>query len=322
MPHRRQLVSLLVAGLALCAATASPAPAAGAPAVTRGQALRITIATHSSKVCVPRVQYADGALQVGAAKKQHSGHVSWALLVARTTPLGPGSWVVRCGTETHGGKFTVVAPQGTDAPADAPRVVVDKQGFSQRNDTFGSGSHISFGMFLHNTSETQDAMDVYVLVNMVAANGELVASMNHNVALVGAGQTFAYGDSMGLRSQVPVVRLELTVRIGRHEKKQAHPMPEFANVRVVPSRDNVGWVGEVDGEILNTAQALTLTSTRLSVVLLDAAGNPVGGGNGGTFGALPSGSRMVFIASSGFDSVPVDHAVTPVVSVEPSYSQQ
>ena len=57
-------------------------------------------------------------------------------------------------------------------------------------------------------------------------------------------------------------------------------------------------------------------------MLLDAAGNPVGGGTGGTFGSLPSGSRMVFVANGGFDSVPFGRAVTPVVSVEPSYTHQ
>jgi len=322
LPHR-QVISLLVAGLALCAATASPAPAAGTPAVKRGQALRISVPSHSRTVCTARVVYADGTGQIGTAKKPRGGRVSWSLLVARTTALGAGRWVVSCGrTEIHSGRFTVVATTegGSSAPADIPRVVVDKQGFSQRNDRFGNGSHVSFGLFLHNTSASQDALDVYVLVNMVAANGELLASMNHNVSLVAAGQTFAYGDSMGLRTQLPVAKLELTVRVGRHDAKQAHPMPEFANVRIIPS-DDIGWVSEVDGEVLNTAQGLTLTGTHLSIVLLDAAGNPVGGGNGSTFAELPSGSRMVFTANGGFDSVPIGSAVTPVVSVEPSYAQ-
>jgi hypothetical protein len=45
----------------------------------------------------------------------------------------------------------------------------------------------------------------------------------------------------------------------------------------------------------------------------------VGGGTGYTAAPLPSGSRMVFLATSGFNAVPVDRALTPVVSVEPSY---
>jgi hypothetical protein len=322
VPHRL-LVSLAVASLALCAATVSPAPAAGLPTVARGQALRISFPLHSRTLCTPTVTYSDGSKQVGTAKRARAGRLAWALLVARTAPLGAGEWVVRCGrVDTRAGRFVVVGLPGGGGTADVPRVVVDKQGFSQRNDNFGAGSRVSFGLLLHNTSETQDAMNVYILVNMVAADGELIASMNHNVALVAAGQTFAYGDAMGLRSQVPVAKLELTVRVGQHQAKQNHILPEFANVHVIPNPQDVGWVGEVDGEVLNTAQMpLTLMSTRISIVLLDSAGNPVGGGAGGTFAALPNGSRMVFLANQGFDSVPVDRAVTPVVSVEASYVQ-
>jgi len=72
--------------------------------------------------------------------------------------------------------------------------------------------------------------------------------------------------------------------------------------------------------VLNTAQALMLRNSRLSIVLLDANGNPLGGGSGTTYSPLPSGSRMVFLATSGFDAIPLDRALTPVVSVEPSYS--
>jgi hypothetical protein len=112
----------------------------------------------------------------------------------------------------------------------------------------------------------------------------------------------------------------VTIRIGSHQLKESHTMPEFANVRIVPSQLNPGFVGEVDGEVLNTAQALTLRNTSLSVVLLDANGVPLGGGTGSTYSPLPSGSRMVFLATSGFDAVPLDRAITPVVSVEPTYS--
>ncbi|NUR77335.1 MAG: hypothetical protein HOQ28_13750 [Thermoleophilia bacterium] len=320
MPHRL-FVSFAVASLALCAATAS---AAGVPTVARGQALQIAFATRSHAICTPQVQYSDGTKQLGSAKRARGARLSWALLVARTAPLGAGTWSVHCGaTVVHTGRFAVVAQQASGGTADVPRVVVDKQGFSQRNDTGGwfgaTGSHISFGLFLRNTSTTQDAINVYVLVNMVAANGQLIASMTHNVGLIAAGQTFAYGDSMGLRSQVSVAKLELTIRIGEHQAKQTHLFPEFANVRIVPNQQDTSWVGEVDGEVLNTAQAKTLRSTHLSIVLLDASGNPVGGGSGDSFASLPSGSRMVFLASSGFDAVPAERAVTPVISAEPTY---
>lgn len=323
MPHRL-VVLLFAAVLVLCAAAASPAPAAATPKVKRGHTLSIRTTTKSHTVCAAIVTYADGFSQAGSLKKARDGRLSWALLVPRTAPLGRGSWYVRCGiTIEHRGAFVVTgaaAPGGGKGTTGAPpRVVVDRQGFSQRPDKSGGGSQFSFGMFLHNTSDSQDALTVYVLVNMVASSGELVGSMTRTIRLIGARQTYAFGDSTPLRTQVPVAKLELTIRVGAHQLAEPHTVPEFANVRIVPSRFDIGYVGEVDGEVLNSAASLTLSSARLSIVLLDAAGNPVGGGVGNTFSPLPAGSRMVFTATAGFNAVPLDRALSPVISVEPSY---
>lgn len=313
---------LTIAGLALCAATAAAAPAARTPSVIRGQALVIKVHAKASELCTPVVTYADHTMQSGTTKKTRTGgQLTWSLLVPRTAPVGAGTWYVRCAwfNVVGKGRFVVAAAKGTQG-ADAPRVVADKQGFSQRPDRFGTGSTFSYGMFLRNTSATQDAINVYVLVNMVAANGELIGTATRTVPLVGAGQTYALGDSLSLRTQVPVAKLELTIRLGAHQLKQEHTMPEFANVRIVPAQGDAGWVGEVDGEVLNSTPAMTLTNAKLSIVLLDAAGTPVGGGLGYTFSALPSGSRMVFLATSGFNSVPLDRALTAVISAEPTYA--
>lgn len=319
MPHRL-LASLTIAGLALCATTATAAPAAAAPKIARGQSLHIATTTTSFAVCMAGVQYFDGKIQLGSAKKARDGKLEWTLLVSRTAPVGAARWYVRCGSKVvKTGRFTVVPGTVSTGAADTPRVVVDKQGFSQRPDKFGGGSAFSFGMFLRNTSQTQDAMDVYVLVNMVAANGQLVGTMARTISLIAAGQTFALGDSMQLRTQVAVDKLELTIRLGAHQLKEPHNAPEFANVQIIPAQFDPGWVGEVDGEVLNSIPTLTLSSARLSIVLLDAAGNPVGGGVGNTFSALPSGSRMVFLAKSGFNAIPLDRALTPVISVEPHF---
>jgi hypothetical protein len=322
VPHRL-FATLLIAGLALCAVTASVAPAAATPTVTLGHALTIKVKTKSGTLCTPVVTYANHTMQNGTTKKAHAGgQLSWSLLVPRTASVGAGSWYVRCAwfNVVAQGKFVVAGPKTTTSTDNAPRVVADKQGFSQRPDVFGTGSTFSYGMFLRNTSDTQDAMNVYVLVNMVAADGELIGSATRTVPLIGAGQTYALGDSMSLRTQVPVTKLELTIRLGAHQLKQPHSMPEFANVRIVPSQGDLGWVGEVDGEVLNSTPAMTLTNAKLSIVLLDAAGTPVGGGIGYTFSALPSGSRMVFLATSGFTAVPLDRALTAVVSAEPTYA--
>jgi hypothetical protein len=144
--------------------------------------------------------------------------------------------------------------------------------------------------------------------------------VTRTVSLIAANDTFALGDSLLLRTQVPVTKLEVTIKPGAHQVKQPHVTPEFANVRIVANANDPGWVSEVDGEVVNDTSPQTLQSARLSIVLLDAAGNPVGGGSGAMFSPLPAGSRIVFLAQAGFNAVPLDRALTPLVSVEPTYS--
>jgi hypothetical protein len=319
VPHRLACL-LTVAVLALCAGTVSPAPAAGTPTVARGHLLHIKITTRSLAACVAIAQYADGLELLGTVKYAQDGRLAWSLLIPRTATLGKGSWYVRCGLgiESRGAFVVTVAGGAKHTTGVAPRVVVDKQGFSQRADTSSGASLFSFGVFLHNTSSTQDAMSVYVLVNMVAASGDLVGSATRTIKLIGAGQTFAFGDSLRLRSQVPVKSLELAIRVGEHELKQPHTMPGFANLRILASTLDPAYVGEVDGEILNSVTTRTLSSARLSIVLVNAAGNPVGG-VGTTTSLVPAGSRMVFRAAAGLNAIPLDGSLLPVISVEPNY---
>lgn len=306
----------ITASLAVVASSS----AATVPTVVRGQALHIAVKTTSATVCIPLVGYSDGGRQVGAPKRVKNGRLAWSLLVARTAAIGPATWMVTCnGVPKAQGRFVVAAAK-TTADSDVPRVVIDKQGFSQRADKYGDGSDLTFGLFLHNTSATQDALNVYVLVNMVAADGQLVGSLSRSVPLIASTQTYAFGDALHLRSQVPVTKLEITVRLGGHQVKAPHLWPEFANLTIGASTLYPGYVGEVDGEVLNTAQGKILSMTKLSVVLLDPSGNPIGGGTGNTFSPLPAGSRMVFLAQSGFNSAPLDKVLTAVVSAEPTYS--
>jgi hypothetical protein len=322
VPLRLFISSTLAALVAALAAT-SAAPAPAAKTLHRGQVLKIALTTRSYAVCVAIVRYADGALQTGAPKHARDGHLAWSLIVPTNAALGVGHWTVRCGIgiEKNGSFVVVAGGTATGGPAgNAPAIAIDKQGYSQRSDSFGTGSSVSFGLLLHNTSPTQDAMAVYVLVNMVAADGQLAGSFTRTVSLIAAGDTFAFGGSLQLRTQVAVAKLEVTIRAGAHQLKQTHATPEFANLRILPNTNDPGWVNEVDGELLNDTSTQTLASARLSIVLLDAAGIPVGGGTGSTSSPLPAGSRIVFIAQSGFTAVPLVRALTPVVSAEPSWS--
>jgi hypothetical protein len=118
---------------------------------------------------------------------------------------------------------------------------------------------------------------------------------------------------------VQVTKLEVTVRPQSGAPAVAHPLPHFANVSIVPDRDHPEWVSEVDGEIVNDTSPQTMNSAKISIVVLDPGGNVVGGGNATTFAKLPSGSRMVFLAQSGFKDIPSQKAASVAITVEPAY---
>jgi hypothetical protein len=325
VPHRvRSLLVIVAVALAAGATTAHGAkPRALAPGlVHQGSNAVFHIPISGVRTCSLTIRYASGANQRAGYHRVVNGAVTWTVGVPLNAALGVARWTVACGSAGRlQGSLVIVRARSTTptAPAAPPKVIVDKQGFSQRADSYGGGSLLSYGLMLRNTSATEDATSVYVLVNMVDAAGELEGSVSRTLTLVGAASTFAYGDSLHLRTDIPVSSLEITIRVGSHSPMKSHPAPDFANVRIVPDSRDPGWVGEVDGEVVNATPTLTLTSARLSIVVMDAAGNVIGGGAGFTVVAVPSGSRAVFTAPSGVTALATDKATTAVISSEPTF---
>ena len=100
---------------------------------------------------------------------------------------------------------------------------------------------------------------------------------------------------------------------------QPFQAPGTRNVAVVPSTADAQWVGEVDGELDNTRTDATLTAARITVVLLDAAGDVVGGGAATSTLVLPPGERGFFTVASGVGAVPSARVASAQVSVVPTY---
>jgi hypothetical protein len=317
----------LILPLALAALTVTATAPAGSSGtsslryVHRGEIVTIALTTDSLANCLATVEYTNLLTQAGGPRYAQDGHLSWSFRVPVAAGLGQASWSVRCGVLwTRSGSFVVLAARSTVHPGgSAPRVVVASRGYSQRPDRTGAGSAVSYGLLLRNTSASEDADDLYVLVNFVGADGRLIASKPQTVGVVGAGQTYALGNSMSLPGQSVVTRLEVVVQVRAHHSKQPHPAPTVSSLRIVASTSDPEWVGEVDGEVVNGSSRLVLSRARLSIVLRDDAGNIVGGGTGSIPAALRPGTRIAFGARSGFSAVPLDQAVAPVVSVEPTY---
>jgi hypothetical protein len=313
----RTLIALLVLA-ALAATTASATPASTSSVIVhRGQTAQISFSLSGSRACQATIRYADNAAQYTGIKHPSGGRISWTVRVPTNAAEGFAHWTVRCGaTVRRSGTWQVAAATST-APA-LPRVLVANSGYSQRPDEYDTGSRVSYGVLLKNTSATRDAQNIYMLVNFVGAGGQLLGSATQTIGLVAANQTYAFGSQMNLRTQLPVTSLEVTVRVATGAPALAHPLPHFANVIIAPDSHHE-WVSEIDGEIVNDTSPQTLTAAKLSLVVFDANGNIVGGSSSSSYTPLPSGSRMVFLAQSGFDSIPFAKAASVTITVEPSY---
>ncbi len=323
MPLRSVLSTVTVAALAVAAATAGAAPlrAVGISPkhVVPGRTVTLSAPTgRKTAPCLAQLIYADGMSTTVGPRRPTNRRIVFKVRIPGDTALGPASWRIRCVAPLADGTFVVVK-RPVKRVAAGPHIEIAKQGFSQHANRYGGGSLLSYGLLLHNSSPTEDAEKVYVIVNMVSASGALAGSKAQTVAVIPADGTFALGDSLSLGTQAPVTRLEITIRVGSHEPTAKRAVPDFANVSIVPSVTEPGFVGEVDGEVVNDTTPQTLRTAHLSIVVLDGAGNPVGGGTGSTIAAVPSGARFVFRARTGFGAIPLDQAVSAIVSSEPTW---
>ena len=108
------------------------------------------------------------------------------------------------------------------------------------------------------------------------------------------------------------------VRIGKGGPA-THRKPGLSFIRVMPSSFEPAWTGEIDGEVQNDDPTKTIQFVELSGVVLDAAGNILGGGTGFGIATLPPAARMAMKISGGLEPIPYAKAASAMVSVVPTY---
>jgi hypothetical protein len=266
--------------------------------------------------CSLSVRYVDGSQQRGLNQVRASaGRAAWTWNLSQSAPAGPARASVACGRAGSLTRvFTVVGSTVTHS-----KLSVVTKGFTQRPDRYGAGSSVSYGVVLSNPSTSEDAEDVTVLVNFVDGDNHVVQSATTRVSGIAAASTFNLGGSATLSTQTPVTKLEVVVQTGSFAARSLH-IPAAQNLQIVQSKLDPGWVGEVDGEVVNDDATKVLSSAQLSVVLYDASGTVVGGGTGFLLAALPPGTRAYFSANAGLSDVPLDQASVAAISIEPTYT--
>jgi hypothetical protein len=277
--------------------------------VVQGNPAKLQIAVHPAATCKLAVRYGNNVRQLGLKSVYAArGRASWTWTVTGAAPAGLAHVNVSCGRAGRASKTFLVV--GWVIPA---RISVDKMGFSVRPSSYGSGSSVSYGVILRNTSPNQDALNVSVLVNFVMADNHLIGSAQTPVAEIPAGSQYALGSQLTFPGAAPVARLEVVLQIGgRGNHVMRHPA--FDNMHFVPSQFEPGWLGTIEGELINDSPTLTLKSANVSAVVMDRLGNVIGGGNGFAFGILPPGAREVLILSSGLNAIPFSEASDMLLS--------
>jgi hypothetical protein len=304
----------LIAPMLLAAGLAGASPTV----VHRGQLTHIAVTVATSNGCLAHVEYADATGVDLGIKYPVEHRVAWTYRVPAKAPLGVAQWSVRCVIYQYTGTWLIV-PAGVTVGSKPPQLIVSKEGFSQRPDSFGTGSTVSYGLLIRNPSLRKDAHDVTATISFVDANGNAIGRKKVTVARIAAGETFALGGSTELSGQLDAKKLNATLRAGSYTPAAGRPRPRVVNAKIVASDADPGWVGEVDGEIVNDTSPQTLTRAVVSIVVVDASGRIVGGGSGLLSSPLASGARGPFAARLGFAAIAVGDAVRPVVSVVPTY---
>ncbi|MBW8742223.1 MAG: hypothetical protein JF623_06265 [Acidobacteria bacterium] len=327
MAHtRRRHLLLPLAALALL--LAAPGSAGARPSsvgltmpkrLAQGDLVAITAVARPARpsVCTLAVRYADGQLQPNLPPAGGSnGRVRWRFRVMGNAAPGRATVTASCRGAGVAQRSALVV--GSVIPA---RIVVVKTGFSVRNFPFGSGV-ASYGVILKNASPSEDALNVYTLVNFVGPDNHLVGSAGTTLQGIPANQQFAVGGDLTFPGSVPSIsRLEVVVQIQSRESHSLR-LPTISNLYIEPSIIDPTYVGAVDGEVANDETNLVLQNTQLSAVVFDAGGNILGGGTGFSFGTLPPSAREFFKIQGGFSAVPMNRAASAMVSAVGNYQHR
>jgi hypothetical protein len=316
MPRKSYLTAAVVLALVVAGGASARPDASGRAegirfasvprAAVQGKEARIVVRTSRRAVCRLSARYADGATEFLGATVTSGGRATWMWRVGEVAAAGRARLHASCGRAGSASRWVTVV--GSLIP---PKIVVTDQGFSIRPRF--SGTNVSFGVLLRNQSTNADALEVYVIVNFVMADGHLVGTRADTIDAIPAGRTHAHGGSLSFPGPAPVVRLEVVVKVGGRQRRSVH-VPVASNINVVPDRRDAAWVGEVNGEIINDHPQLNLQRTELSAVVFDAAGNVIGGGTGSASALLPPGTRQAFVIRSGVDAIPWVGAARAVVT--------
>jgi hypothetical protein len=280
----------------------------GPKRIVQGADVVYTAVVRSGARCTLTARYRSGSQRVAATSI--GGRATLRFQVARRAATGAARVAVSCGRAGNARMRIVVI--GGVVP---PRINIVKHGFSHR--PWFTGSVVTWGSILSNDSAVSDAIDVVVLANFVLPDNTLIGSTTTRIGRVRAGSEHAVGGDLSFIGFPPIARLEIVVQVSGFEPTMKR-LPGIANAHAVPSVFEPAYVGSIDGEVANDQLDRKLLRAELSAVVLDGAGNVLGGATGIAFASLPPGARQ-FFKIGGLSGVTIARVASVIVSVSPTW---
>jgi len=278
-----------------------------------GQTMQLRVLYHGQSVhCVATVSYTGGKVQKLGDRATSSSGATWSFRVPAVRP-GTARAVINCG---EAGKGSI--PFQVRAALQAPKIITERTGFSQRLNRDGS-TNVCFGLELRNDRARVDAAHVAVLVNLVDADNRVIGTDHLTLIRIPAGATVYVGDQLSRLVNIPIVRVEVVAVTATSTPIAPATPPLISDILITPDRDR--YVGGVYAQLLNQS-GLQLQGGELGTVLVDAEGNIIGGGRGNVQGPVSLGARELSKTFSQMTAVPYDSAAQALISVVPRYPRQ
>jgi hypothetical protein len=278
-----------------------------------GQAVQVRVVVHGQSVhCVATISYMGGKVQKLGDRVTGSSGATWSFRVPAVRP-GSARAVINCG---EAGKGSI--PFQVRAALQAPKIITERTGFSQRLNRDGSTT-VCFGLELRNDRARVDATRLAVLVNLVDADNRVIGTDHLRLSRIPAGATVYIGDQLSRLANIPIVKVEVVAVEATSAPIAPATPPLISDILIAPDRDR--FVSTVYAQLLNQS-GLELQGGELGTVLVDADGNILGGGRGTVQGPVSLGARELSKTFSQMTAVPYDSAAQALISVVPRYPRQ
>lgn len=245
-----------------------------------------------------------------------NGHASWRFRVPAVPP-GPAKLAATCaGVGSATGQVLV------QWALETPKLTVTKQGFTEAFPRTPPTGYVSYGLAIHNERVRFDAVNVDFLVNFVDASNRVLGTDHVAIQRIPADATVYHGARVNVTypSSDPVTRIEIVLVSATSAQKVPSTPLLVSDLQAAPSTSPLypGGIDSIRGQILNQSK-LKMQRADIGVVILDAAGNILGGGSGFAEGPLSQGSREFFSSCCTYGDIPLSKEAGILVSAVPAY---